>query len=789
MSNDRRKVGLAPGLENAKRPDFAPRPGACPAFSGRQSIMRRTSGSRTSALTSISLGVLLFFVALSGQGLPVHAASPEFSPDQVEFFRSKVQPILTARCLKCHGGQAKVRGGLRVDSREAIVNGGELGPALSLEKPDESLLLQAINYVDLEMPPSGRLPKEEVDTLTRWVRQGAPWTPGVKAPAANPSPPEAVKADSPADHRDYWAYRPITRPAVPSVKNVDWGRNSIDAFILSRLEHEGLAPVAEADRVTLLRRVSYDLTGLPPTPEEVDAYLADKSEDAYERLVDRLLDSPRYGEKWGRHWLDLVRFAETNGYERDSAKPNAWRYRDYVIDSFNRDKPYDRFLAEQLAGDEIDPTSPEAMIATGYYRLGMWDDEPADKPLARYEVLDGILSTTAQVMLGTTVNCARCHDHKKDPIPQTDYYRLLAFFIDVTNQDGKNSKPLEVGPGRKMDVMCVSEAGKNEAHVLLRGNPNLIGPKVEPGVPIVLGGDQATFVAGPGKRRALAEWLVDRRNPLTARVFANRIWQYHFGRGIVPTSNDFGKLGEAPTHPALLDWLASELRDGGWTLKRMHRLIMGSSSYRMSSMGSEPGLKQDPANLLFWRFPMRRLQAEEVRDSILSVTGTLNLKAGGPSIFPPIPKDVMAGQSVPGKGWSVSPPDEAARRSVYVHVKRSLIVPILAIHDAADTDSSCAVRYTTTVPTQSLGLLNGAFANEQARVFAARLQREAPGDLAGQVRRAIRLTTAHEAAAEEVDRDVAFVETLRTKGRMKPDEALVKYCLLSLNANEFIYLD
>jgi hypothetical protein len=308
-------------------------------------------------------------------------------------------------------------------------------------------------------------------------------------------------------------------------------------------------------------------------------------------------------------------------------------------------------------------------------------------------------------------------------------------------------------------------------------------------VPIVLGGDQATFVAGPGKRRALAEWLVDRRNPLTARVFANRLWQYHFGRGIVPTTNDFGKLGESATHPALLDWLASELRDGGWTLKRMHRLIMGSSAYRMSSKASEPGLKHDPANLLFWRFPMRRLQAEEIRDSILSVTGTLNFKAGGPSIFPAIPKDVMAGQSVPGKGWSVSPPDEAARRSVYVHVKRSLSVPILAIHDAADTDSSCAVRYTTTVPTQSLGLLNGAFANEQAREFAARLRREAPDDLAEQVRRAIRLTTAHDAAAADVKRDVAFVETLQTKGRMKPDEALVKYCLLSLNANEFIYLD
>jgi hypothetical protein len=717
----------------------------------------------------------------------VRAASPGFSPEQVEFFRSKVQPILTSRCLKCHGGEAKVRGGFRVDSRESMLKGGELGPAVTPETPDESLLLQAINYDGLEMPPSGRLPKEEVETLTRWVKMGAPWTPGGKAPVAEAK--AEVQADSPEKHRDYWAYRPITRPAVPTTQDSKWGRNPIDFFILARLESAGLSPMAEADRVTLLRRVSFDLIGLPPTPEEVDAFLNDKSDNAYERMVDRLLDSPHYGEKWGRHWLDLVRYAETNGFERDSAKPNAWRYRDYVIDSFNKDKPYDRFLAEQIAGDEIAPNSPEAMIATGYYRLGMWDDEPADKPLARYEVLDSILSTTTQVILGMTVNCARCHDHKKDPIPQTDYYRLLAFFNDITNQDGKNSTTMHLGASQKIDVMCVKESGKRETHVLLRGNPNLVGPKVEPVIPVVLGGNETTFVPGPGKRRALAEWLVDRRNPLTARVMANRLWQYHFGRGIVPTSNDFGKLGEAPTHPELLDWLASELRDGGWTLKRMHRLILNSSTYRMSSRGSEAGLARDPSNLLFWRFPMRRLQAEEVRDSILAVTGVLNMKAGGPSIFPPIPRDVLAGQSVPGKGWSVSPPSEANRRSVYVHVKRSLSVPILAIHDAADTDSSCAVRYTTTVPTQSLGLLNGEFANEQARAFADRLRREVPGDLVGQIRRAIRLTTAHEPEPDEVDRDAAFVKSLASQGKMTSDEALVQYCLLSLNSNEFVYLD
>ncbi len=449
-----------------------------------------------------------------------------------------------------------------------------------------------------------------------------------------------------------------------------------------------------------------------------------------------MLASPHYGEKWGRHWLDLVRYGETNGYERDSAKPFAWRYRDYVINAFNRDKPYDQFIREQLAGDEVDPTSAESMIATGFYRLGIWDDEPADRLLAHYDGLDGIVSTTGQVVLGMTINCARCHDHKVDPIPQRDYYRLLSFFQDVTNSDGKNLRKVVDPSGTKIDVMCVAERGRAKTHVLLRGNPSLAGDEVDPGVPEVLADGSPSFESGPGRGTALAEWLTDRRNPRTARVMVNRLWQYHFGRGLVPTPNDFGKLGEAASHPELLDWLAEEFMDGGWRIKRIHRLILSSTAYRMSSRASAAGLAKDPANQSLWRFPMRRLTAEEVRDSILAVSGSLNLKAGGPSVYPPIPREVMAGQSVPGQGWPTSPPGEASRRSVYVHVKRSLLVPILATHDAADTDSSCPVRYTTTVPTQALGLLNGEFSNQQAARFASRLRREAPNDLGAQIDRA-----------------------------------------------------
>jgi Protein of unknown function (DUF1553)/Protein of unknown function (DUF1549)/Planctomycete cytochrome C len=711
---------------------------------------------------------------------------PPSDPAKITFFRSRVEPILKARCLKCHGGERKVRGNLRLDSREALLKGGDLGPAVTLDQPDESLILQAIRFDGLEMPPSGRLPRDEIETLARWVKEGLAWpADGQRAALSASSTVREPKGGvrSPAS----WLYRQVKSPPLPHVAHQGWVKNPIDAFVLARLEAEGLTPVAPADRVTLIRRVTYNLTSLPPSPEEVDAFVADKSPDAYERLVDRLLASPRYGEAWGRHWLDLVRFAETNGYERDSAKPYAWRYRDYVIDSFNHDKPYDRFIREQIAGDLIAAGSTEALIATGYYRLGLWDDEPADRPLALYNGLDDIVATTGQVILGLSINCARCHDHKKDPIPQRDYYRLLAFFHDVTYPDGKNLR--KAGPARDIPVMCVCEEGHHATHVLLRGNPNLVGPAVEPGVPEILGGSHETFTTGPDKRRALAEWLTDPRNPMTARVMVNRLWQFHFGRGIVPTPSDFGQLGEPSTHPELLDWLADEFMKRGWHIKPMHRLILLSSTYRMSSRANETDLAKDPGNRWFWRFPMRRLSAEEIRDSILAVSGNLNLKAGGPSICPPIPRDVLAGQSVPGSGWATSSPEESARRSVYVHVKRSLQVPILATHDAPDTDSSCPVRYTTTVPTQALGLLNGAFANEQAALFARRLRREWPGCLADQVRRAIRLTTGVSPPADEVARDVAWIESMRQDAALTADAALCEYCLLVLNTNAFSYLD
>jgi hypothetical protein len=703
---------------------------------------------------------------------------------QAPDFDKEVRPILQANCFKCHG-DGKLRSGLSLASRAGLLQGGDRGPVISPDRPEDSALLKAINYKgDLEMPPSGKMSQKEIDILTRWVKSGSPY-PDTAGVAALPGS-RAMQVT--AQDRAYWAYRPVQRPAVPAVKDSAWLRNPLDALILAKLEAKGLAPAAPADRRALARRVYFDLIGLPPTPEAIDTFVNDQATDAYERLVDRLLASPQYGEKWARHWLDLVRYAETNGFEFDQPKPFAWRYRDYVIAAFNQDKPYDQFVREQIAGDLLDVVTPERMIATGYYRLGQWDSGAADRLLQRYEVLDGIVSTTSQVFLGMSLGCVRCHDHKKDPIPHRDYYRLLAFFHNITDVTGKgNVRRMAASKnGPAVDVLCVAERGEAHTYVLLRGNPRAQGEAVDPGFPEVLG---TKAPARTGGRLTLAKWLTDSANPLTPRVLVNRLWQHHFGRGIVPTPNDFGKLGDPPTHPELLDWLASEFVAGGWKIKPLHRLILTSSAYRMSSQANDKALDIDPANLLLWRWNMRRQTAEEVRDAMLAVSGHLNLKMGGPSIYPPIPREVLAGQSRPGQGWRTSSPDEAVRRSVYIHIKRSLLVPLLAQFDLADTDASCPVRFTTTVPTQALGMLNGDFSNEQATALAQRLTREVPAGLADRIRRAIRLTTGRVPAADEVNQDVAFVKELQVQNRLGEFEALRFYCLMVLNANEFLYLD
>ena len=800
------------------------------------------------------------------------------SAEQLRFFETQVQPILRANCWSCHGAEKKVKGGLHLTSRDALLKGGNTGPAVSLASPAQSLLLQAIHYGDLKMPPKGKLPQAQIDILTRWVEMGVPWPAEATATAKRHGPPPV---DDQA--RQFWAFRPVVRPPIPGVDGENAGCNPIDAFIAAKRGPAGLKAAPPADKAALLRRVYYDLVGLPPTPADVQAFLADSSPRAYEKVVDRLLASPHYGERWARHWLDLVRYAETNSFERDGAKPNVWRYRDYVIRSFNEDKPYDQFVREQLDGDELEPTTTEALVATGYYRLGQWDDEPADRVQAFYDEMDDVVSTTGQVFLGLTVGCARCHDHKIDPFPQKDYYRLLAFFHgiqrygpgpvaqrSIAGADDQRTQEEVVAAHQKMvqavmreitaieeavrprleggerddfkyemnrpgilkrhvpeflsqetldrylalhkkrrdqekkkpsslaQALCVTEAGPTprDTFVFARGNPHAPGEKVEPGFPSVL--TTATPALPPpsagqqtsGRRRALADWIVSPENPLTARVMANRLWQYHFGRGIVRSSSNFGYQGTPPTHPELLDWLASELVARGWRLKAIHKLILMSDTYRMASRPDPAALARDPENDLLWRFEPRRLDAEEVRDSVLAVCGNLNLqRIGGPSIYPVIPKEVLAGQSRPGDGWNTSPPGERDRRSVYIHVKRSLAVPILNAFDAADTDASCPVRFTTTQPAQALALLNSDFLNEQAGVFADDLRRRAGDDPAKQVRLALWPTLQREPSAGEVERGICFLARMRQRHRFPPEEALRSFCLLALNLNGFLYLD
>ncbi len=857
------------------------------------------------ATAFLLVGAVVAIAAIPLPAVPAHAddkAAAEkltFTPEQVTHFEKTVLPLLQKHCLKCHGEDLeKLKGGLNLTIRAAILEGGDTGPAADLKKPAESLLLKAIHYKDeaYQMPPKGKLPDADIAILEKWVKDGLPVPVARMGEIGKVAPKTGVITE---EARKYWAYQPVKRPVPPVIKDGQWVRTPIDAFIRAQQEAKGLKRVPVAERAALARRAYYDLLGLPPTPEQIDAFVNDKSPDAWEKLIDTLLASPQYGEKWGRHWLDVVRFAETNGYERDGIKPFAWRYRDYVIQSFNTDKPYTQFVREQLAGDEMPGHNPDGIIATGFYRLGIWDDEPADPLQSVFDGYDDLVATAGQAFLAMTLNCARCHDHKVDPIPQTDYYKMVAFFRDIRpyseNRDVRSAFNLtDISPPdvrakyevalkerqtRLSEVRKAMEAIEDEAikalpaedqraaegpdrpkvvaklvpllkgetkesytalkaerqqlerrpepqgrqlalsvnncdvrpkptHLLVRGSPHAPGKEVKPGFPEVLGLPDPNIAAPQpgartsGRRTVLADWIASKENPLTARVLVNRVWQYHFGRGLVPSTNDFGKLGDQPTHPQLLDWLAAEFMDptwtsdgakppanSAWTIKRLHKLIMMSNVYQLSAAGEPQNLKSDPANTLLWRFNMRRLSGEEVRDTILAASGELNLKQFGPSTYPKIPKEVLAGQSVPGQGWPTSPTEEGNRRSVYAHVKRSLRVPILIGFDQPDPDSSCPVRYVTTVPTQSLGLLNGEFANEQAAAFAKRLQKEFPNDVVAQVTRAIRLTTGRMPTDEEVKSDAAFLTSLKEKHKLDELKALTQYALLCLNSNEFVYLD
>ncbi len=736
--------------------------------------------------------------------------------------------------------------GLRLDHRAEAVKGGGSGvPSIVPGSSAQSLLIRYVAGLDKDvvMPPSGpRLKPADIEILRAWIDSGAEWPGDVEArPAA-------------AKQSKHWAFQPLSKPEAPDVKS-PWVRNPIDAFVLAKLQSKGWQPSAPATPRALLRRVYLDVNGLPPTIEEQEAFLKDPSR--FEQLVDDLLARPAYGERWGRHWLDVVRFAETNGYERDATKPNAWRYRDYVIRAFNRDKPFDRFILEQLAGDELPDASADTFTALGYYRLGPWDDEPADPKEDRFDQLDDIVSTTSQGFLGLTLGCARCHDHKFEPLTARDYYSMEAIFNGLERpRQGRKELDLPIGakdqvyaaraierqvadlekqiadirePVRKQAIAenklpkdakpeavdnlltaeqrQVIEANRRRieglnagepalergyymeepkpqppsTYLLVRGKAATPGPEVAAAVPAVLVRAQPSFPLPARtslRRLTLAKWLASPENPLTARVIVNRVWQHHFGEGLVRTPSDFGVMGDRPTHPELLAWLTSWFIDHGWSIKQLTRLILSSNTYRMSTAWNSEYGSQDPEDRFLWRMPYRRLEVEAIRDSMLASSGRLNRKMYGPSVLPEIPAAALEGSSDPDKIWKASAEDEASRRTVYVFLKRSMIVPMLDVLDLCDTARSAAKRQNTSVATQALTLFNGDFVNRQARYLAERL-RKASDDPSAQIDLAWRLTLARSPRPSETTAMLDFLKR----------ESLEEMCRVIFNLNEFVYAD
>ena len=769
-------------------------------------------------------------------GILLFACAPNLYAQPGVDFRQDVEPLLAKRCMPCHNGSLS-QNGVRFDDRKAALAGGYSGPVILPGDPEGSKVIQRVTSADkkLRMPPVGPpLTPQEIAILRSWIQSGAQW-PEEAAGKESPAPPLAV-----APSNAHWSFRPIRRPPVPDVTLRSWAANPVDRFILARLEREGISPSPEAPKAVLLRRVTLDLTGLPPAPEEVRAFLADSRPDAYERVVDRLLASPHYAEQRARAWLDAARYGDSDGLEKDLVRPWAWRWRQWVIDAFHRDMPFDQFTIEQLAGDLLPGATVEQRIATGFHRNALTNREGGTDPEEnRFEQLVNRVNTTATAWLGLTAGCAQCHDHKYDPLKQKEYYQLLAFFnrseevnidaplpgefgewmrrrpeylrerealvreFDVESMQeeweekirwamanpGKdpdwdfavsNSRPMldrfeyllkkgkknrnereneavfywfvrnpgPLKPDRDIDkIRCLAEFRRRldkldreyprlsqamvmfeledppQTHIALKGDFRARGLAVEPDVPAFL---PPLPKDAPRNRLTLARWLVSSDNPLTSRVIVNRIWQEFFGQGLVKTSEDFGTQGEAPSHPELLDWLASEFRDNGWSVKRLIRLIVTSAAYRQSSQARRDLLEKDPENRLLARQSRIRLPAENIRDSALAAAGLLNTQVGGPSVRPPQPKGVAELGYANSVKWVEDEGPARYRRGLYILFQRTAPYPMLMNFDAPDSFTSCARRRRSNSPLQALNLLNDPVFFEAAQSLALRLLRDSP---------------------------------------------------------------
>ncbi|MFN7804874.1 MAG: PSD1 and planctomycete cytochrome C domain-containing protein [Planctomycetaceae bacterium] len=675
------------------------------------------------------------------------AVGAEPSPD----FEKEVAPILVKRCLECHNAR-DANGQLVLTTADRLARGGDGGEVVLAGDPEASPLWQRVHSGEMPPPRRGQsqqLPPAEQEVLKRWIAAGATW------PAGRTLDLFEATTDV-RGGRDFWSLLPVMKPEVPRSDLAP-----IDAFIREKLERAQLEPAPAADRRTLIRRVFNDLIGLPPTHAEIEAFAADASPRAYEHLVDELLARPQFGERWARHWLDVVRYAETCGYERDQVKPFAWKYRDWVVRAFNSDLPWDRFVLEQLAGDELPDRTPDTVVATGFLRLGTWNDEPNDPQEYKYERLEDLVHATSSAFLAYSVKCARCHDHKFDPISQEDYYRFANAFWPgaIEPRDGK----LLGGPSAEelgtSDVLGWTDVRRTPPplHLFRKGDPKQPLGVVEPGQLSMVSElanlwepvDEHT----PTTRRRwqLARWIVDRRNPLTARVVVNRLWQHHFGHGLVTSPNDFGFNGARPTHPELLDWLAADLVEGGWTLKRMHRQMVLSETYRQASVHprQQEYAGRDASNSLWWRAERRRRDAEGLRDAMLAVEGALDLTVGGPSFKPTIAAEALEGLSRKAGAWQASPKGDQNRRSLYIFTQRSLLPPLMTVFDFSDTTLPCAQRDVTTVAPQALALLNNEFVHDRSQALARRVT-AAGGDRPEMVRLAWRLTLGREATEREV---------------------------------------
>lgn len=789
--------------------------------------------------------------------IPLAGRADDEAQEQLRFFESKIRPLFAERCYECHGPDLQ-ESDLRLDTTEGILLGGASGPAVVEGEPDQSLIIVALSYRedDLKMPPMSKLEDDQIADVRRWIERGA----------VMPKPEGGVKPRRGAidmdQARQFWSFQSPHKSALPKVQNTTWPQTSLDHFTLALLESKQLSPAAPADRRTLIRRVTFDLIGLPPTPDEIDAFLADSSPLALNRVVERLLNSPHYGERWGRHWLDVARYADSNGLDENIAHGNAWRYRDYVISSLNADKPFDEFVTEQLAGDLLSTDHQtkrhEQLVATGFLSLGPKVLAEGDEQKMEVDIIDEQIDTVGRAFMGLTLGCARCHDHKFDPIRTDDYYALAGVFkstrtmesfkriakwnensiataeqrrekeeterkiaeqktaIEQATQAANAELKTQLSDGEALPkdaearysqqskdklkqlrdeltaleaslpelptAMGVVDAEAINTKVHIRGSHLSLGKEVNRGVPEVIAFDgQPAIGEGQSGRLQLAHWLVRPEHPLTSRVIANRIWRWHFGRGLVGSTDNFGNLGDRPINQPLLDFLAVRLTESGWSLKELHREIVLSSTYQMSAANNPVAAGLDPENHLHWRSSMRRIEAEAVRDSLLAVSGLLDTEMGGSMLHVGNREFVFNHTSKDETTY------DTTRRSIYLPVIRNHLFDVFSLFDYSDASVPTGNRNTSTIAPQALFLMNSDLLRRSSQAFAERLAREVPNDESARISRLYALAFGRPPSTTEIEQSIVFVTTVadETNSVERGWEAL---CHVMLVSSEFLHL-